>query len=123
MKLSALDFEEVIDQLPGGSFLFIDPPYFDADQAKFYNCTFDETDHQRLAACLERNADRLMFLLTYDDHISVRWLYNWASHLSTQEWNYTISRTDDQRNGKKKEDGFKSFRNKGLELFIRNYDI
>ena len=119
--LSALDFEEVIDALPDGCFLFVDPPYFNADQAKFYNCTFSPHDHERLAACLQRNSHRLAFLLTYDDHVTVRWLYSWAGPITSQEWNYTINRTDDQRNGKRKEDGFKSSRMKGRELFIRNY--
>ena len=122
VDLSTADFEEVIDNVPDGSFLFVDPPYFNADQAKFYNCTFDVSDHERLASCLQRNAGRLMFLLTYDDHISVRCLYGWAVQMSAQEWNYTISRTDDQRNGMKKGDGFRSSRSKGRELFIRNYD-
>ena len=119
--LTALDFEQVIDDLPDGYFLFVDPPYFNADQHKFYNCTFDLADHHRLAACLHRNAGRLPFLLTYDDHPEVRVLYTWAEECRSQEWNYTINRTDDQRNGKKKEDGFKSSRSKGQELFIRNY--
>lgn len=122
VEITNSDFEETIDNAPNGCFLFVDPPYFNADQAKFYNCTFSEADHERLAGCLERNSDRLLFLLTYDDHISVRWLYSWVESITTQEWNYTINRTDDQRNGKKKEDGFKSTRSKGRELFIRNYD-
>ena len=122
VDLSTVDFEEIIDGVPDGTFLFIDPPYFNADQAKFYNCTFEASDHERLASCLRRNSRRLMFLLTYDDHITVRWLYGWVEHMSTQEWNYTINRTDDQKNGRKKEDGFRSSRSKGRELFIRNYD-
>ena len=121
VELSACDFEEVIDRAPDGCFLFIDPPYFNADQAKFYNCTFSLSDHERLASCLERNSGRLQFLLTYDDHMTVRWLYSWATRITTKEWNYTINRTDDQKNGRKKEDGFKSSRSKGRELFISNY--
>lgn len=122
VELMALDFECVIDRLPDGYFVFTDPPYFDADQHKFYNYTFAPEDHERLAACLRRNADRLLFLLTYDDHPAVRELYSWAGRMSVQKWNYTINRTDDQKNGKKKEDGFRSSRNKGRELFIHNYD-
>ena len=121
VTLTALDFEQVIDGLPDGYFVFVDPPYFNADQHKFYNCTFDLRDHERLASCLQRNAGRLLFLLTYDDHPTVRSLYTWADECSPQEWNYTINRTDDQKNGKKKENGFKSSRSKGRELFIRNY--
>jgi len=38
-----------------------------------------------------------------------------------KEWNYTISRTDDQKSGKKLKDGFRSGRYKGKEVFITNY--
>ena len=48
-------------------------------------------------------------------------MYGWALSVSVRQWNYTINRTDDQKNGLKKEDGFKSVRHKGSELFIRNY--
>ncbi len=123
VELYSLDFEEVIEALPDGYFIFVDPPYFNADQQKFYNCTFSEADHSRLAACLERNSHRLAFLLTYDDHPEVRNLYYWTERITRQSWNYTINRTDDQRNGRKKEDGFRNSRNKGQELFIRNYDV
>ena len=123
VELRSLDFEEVIETLPNGYFVFVDPPYFNADQQKFYNCTFSEADHSRLAVCLERNSHRLAFLLTYDDHPGVRQLYSWTERITQQAWNYTINRTDDQRNGKKKEDGFRSSRSKGQELFIRNYDV
>ena len=121
VALTALDFEHVIDVLPDGYFIFIDPPYFNADQQKFYNRVFTLDDHKRLAACLERNAERLRFLLTYDDHADVREMYSWALAISTRQWNYTINRTDDQRNGLKKEDGFRSTRQRGRELFIHNY--
>ena len=83
VELTAVDFEGVIDGLPDGYFMFIDPPYFNADQQKFYNCVFSLDHHKRLAACLERNAERLRFLLTYDDHADVRRMYRWASAMST----------------------------------------
>ena len=121
-KLTAVDFEEIIDGLPDEYFVFVDPPYYNADQDKFYNCTFEIKDHERLAACLLRNSNRLLFLLTYDDHPEVRNLYKWSEQLTSHEWNYTINRTDDQKNGKKSKDGFKSSRSKGQELFIRNYN-
>ena len=123
VELTALDFENVIDRLPDDYFVFADPPYYGADQQKFYNHVFSLQDHERLAACLERNSHRLRFLLTYDDHAAVRWLYRWAYHVSDQQWNYTINRTDDQRNGLKKEDGFRRSRQKGREIFIRNYNV
>lgn len=122
VDLTSLDFEGVIDALPNGSFAFVDPPYYNADQQKFYTCTFSKTDHDRLAECLERNADRIRFMLTYDDHPNVHELYSWAGLISPQRWNYTINRTDDQRNGLKKEDGFRRGRQQGREIFIRNYN-
>ena len=122
-EIISLDFEAVIDSLPNGAFLFIDPPYLDADQQKFYNCAFTREDHDRLADCLKRNANRLRFLLTYDDHPDVLALYEWVGSISNKRWNYTINRTDDQRNGVKLKDGFQGVRAKGRELFIRNYDV
>lgn len=123
VELTSLDFETVIDELPEGYFVFVDPPYYAADQQKFYNCTFTIEDHIRLAECLRRNADRLLFLLTYDDHTKVRSLYGWVEAITHHQWNYTINRTDDQRNGFKLEDGFQGVREKGRELFIRNYHV
>ena len=122
VKLLHQDFESLIDRLPDGFFLFIDPPYYGADQKKFYRCNFDYEDHLRLSACLRRNADRLDFLITYDNQQDVRELYDWADAIETQEWNYTINRTDDQRNGLKLQDGYKNTRYKGKEIFIRNYN-
>ena len=123
VTLQALDFEAVIDALPDGCFAFVDPPYYGADQQKFYTCTFAEEDHDRLAVCLQRNSDRVRFLLTYDDHEYVRERYAWATQTTTHAWNYTINRTDDQRNGVQLKDGFRGSRGKGQELFIRNYDV
>ncbi len=121
VHLQSFDFEQVFNALPSGCFVFVDPPYFNADQQKFYNCTFNFIDHERLSACLRRHSDRLQFLLTYDDHPEVRRLYRWAMDIRGQQWNYTINRTDDQRNGVNMKDGFKRARYQGRELFIRNY--
>ena len=123
VKLTSLDFEPVIEGLPDGCFIFVDPPYYNADQQKFYNCTFLLEDHKRLASCLKRHSNRLSFLLTYDDHPEVRELYKWAATIEEQQWNYTINRTDDQKRGIKKKDGFRRERYKGREIFIRNYEF
>ncbi len=122
-ELTSYDSEVVIDSLPSGSFAFVDPPYFSADQDKFYNCCFSLEDHHRLAACLQRNASRLKFLLTYDNQPEVRKLYDWAEHIYSRSWNYTIARTDDQRTGAKLADGHRGKRDQGREVFIRNYDV
>ncbi len=122
-ELTCLDFEGVIDSQPDGTFLFVDPPYYEADQRKFYSCAFGAADHDRLARCLRRNTGRLAFLLTYDDHPDVRRMYSWAGEIAEREWNYTISRTDDQRNGLQKRHGYRNGRSKGREVFILNYRV
>ena len=115
------DFESLIDGLEDGTFLFVDPPYYNADQNKFYEHFFNLDDHVRLTECLRRNSQRLDFLITYDNSEEVRELYSWCHSIEDKEWNYTISRTDDQKNNKKLADGHKSGRYKGKEIFITNY--
>lgn len=117
VKLTCWDFERVINDAEDDSFLFIDPPYFNADQDKFYTHSFTRHDHFRLAGVLQANKDRLQFLLTYDNSKEIWNLYNWANELYEKEWNYTLNRTDDQKNGTKR----KGERYKGKELFIVNY--
>lgn len=123
VEIKSEDFEPVIDALPDDAFVFVDPPYYNADQKKFYPCNFDVNDHQRLSDCLHRNAGRVRFMVTYDNSPEVRELYGWCGVFEEHEWQYTINRTDDQRNGRKLADGYKSKRQKGRELFIKNYDI
>jgi len=119
VKLTTLDFEKVIDKAEDNSFLFVDPPYFNADQDKFYKHSFKKSDHFRLCKVLEKNSKRLKFLLTYDNIPEVREMYKWATDLHEKEWNYTLNRTDDQR---KNAPSRKGSRYKGQELFIVNYN-
>ena len=118
VRLTVLDFENVLDEVKDGAFLFIDPPYFNADQDKFYTYPFSHNDHLRLCQALRNNKDKFNFLLTYDNSAEIRDMYNWAETILEKEWNYTINRTDDQKNGTKQ----KGSRYKGKELFIMNYD-
>lgn len=117
VQLSSLDFEEIIDNAPDGSLLFVDPPYFNADQDKFYQHFFAREDHYRLVECVRRNYQRLLFFITYDNVAEVRELYAFMRELHDKEWNYCISRTDDQKNHTQT----KGSRSKGKELFILNY--
>jgi len=118
VRLTSLDFEEVIDNAPNGALLFIDPPYFNADQDKFYTHSFKKNDHYRLEKCLARNAHRLHQFITYDNSTEIRELYHWMEEMHDKEWNYCIQRTDDQKNGSKR----KGERYKGKELFLLNYN-
>lgn len=117
VKLTSLDFESVIRNVEQDAFLFIDPPYYNRDQDKFYTYSFKENDHIRLCESLKANNHRLKFLLTYDDSPIIRELYKWATIIMEKEWNYAINRTDDQKNGTNR----KGTRYKGKEFFILNY--
>jgi len=119
VEITCLDFREIIQSAPDGAFLFIDPPYFSADQDKFYTCSFNSQDHQELCELLEVNSSRISFLLTYDNVPEIHRMYSWASGMYDKEWNYTINRTDDQtKNGNRSKRGE---RYKGKEVFIVNY--
>lgn len=118
VELTSLDFEKVIEDAEDRAFLFIDPPYFNRDQDKFYTYSFTMDDHARLCEMLKKHAKRLKFLLTYDNSSEIKELYAWATTMLEKEWNYTINRTDDQKNGTNR----KGTRYKGKELFILNYN-
>jgi DNA adenine methylase len=124
VELRCEDFATVIEAAPNGAFLFVDPPYFNADQAKFYTFAFTKDDHLRLANLLREHGERLHFLLTYDNSPEVHSLYDWGTTILEKEWNYTINRTDDQKkkNGKNHpESTEKGERYKGQEIFILNF--
>jgi len=117
VQITNFDFEKVIDNAPDGALLFLDPPYFNANQDKFYQYCFSKQDHYRLAECLLRNNNRLKLFITYDNTPEIRDIYSWMPEMYDKEWNYCIQRTDDQKNGTNK----KGERYKGKELFILNY--
>lgn len=119
VEISCCDFEQVIAKAPDHAFLFIDPPYFNADQDKFYTHSFDKESHYRLARVLHEHNHRIKFLLTYDNSPEVREMYRWSTSMLDKEWNYTINRTDDQS----KKTTSKGKRHMGKEVFIINYDV
>lgn len=126
-KLQGVNLEcrsaiDIIDSLPDNSLAFIDPPYFNADQDKFYTKYFSREDHLELVECIRRNFDRLKMFITYDNCDEIKELYSFMPYMYDKEWNYCISRTDDQKAGKKLADGYKGARDKGKELFILNYE-
>lgn len=121
VELSNLDFSDVFLELSNDYFLFVDPPYFNADQDKFYSQCFQKEDHYRLRDELKKLSDKgFSFLITYDNTIEVREMYEWCDIVG-KEWTYTINRTDDQKNKKALIDGHKGSRKAGREIFITNY--
>ena len=121
VELSSSTAIDIIDNLPNNSLAFVDPPYFNADQDKFYTKFFSRQDHLDLVECIRRNKDRLKFFITYDNCDEIRELYSFMPNMYDKEWNYCISRTDDQKQGKKLADGYQGTRKQGKELFILNY--
>ena len=107
--------------MPDGALLFVDAPYFGADQDKFYTCFFSRQDHFRLRDVIRQEYHRLKFFITYDNCEEIREMYSFMPAMYDKEWNYCISRTDDQKEHKKLQDGHRGKRGKGRELFILNY--
>ncbi len=126
VELKCEDFEVIIQTVPDGAFLFVDPPYFNADQDKFYTHSFSRHDHYRLSQVLHAHRHRVKFLITYDNSPEVRDLYWWAERTLEKQWNYTINRTDDQTkngtNGAANNPTYKGKRYMGKEIFILNYE-
>ena len=119
VTLTNEDYESVLDRIEDGTLLFVDPPYFNADQDRLYPMAFSFMDHVHLAIALRRHAKRLSFLLTYDSCPEIRSLYDWVERIDDNEWSYRINRSDDQTTKHRR----KGSRGKGKELFIRNYTL
>lgn len=90
VRITNWNFEAVIGNAEAGPFLFVDPPYFNADQDKFYNVSFSKEDHFRLAKILREHRSNIKFLITYDNSPEIRDLYEWATGMYDREWNYTL---------------------------------
>ena len=107
-NLSSLDFEEVINAPASGNnvLLFLDPPYFAADQKRAYVKSFKLEDHIRLCECLKKT--NYQFILTYDDCPEIREMYSWAN-IHEESWRYQTANT------------LKTTRKIGNELIITNF--
>lgn len=121
VDLRCSDAIDCIHSMPDGALIFVDPPYFNADQDKFYTCCFSREDHIRLCEAIKEEYKRLKIFMTYDNCEEIRNMYSFMPNIYDKEWNYCINRTDDQKEGKKSENGHKGKRVKGKELFILNY--
>ena len=110
VRLTNLDFSDVIRARGDNVVLYVDPPYYLPPKHKHYRCGFDIEDHIRLAEELKRTNHK--FFLTYDDCPEIRELYNWAN---IYDVNFTY-RVDNSavRNGA---------RQVGFELIITNFMI
>lgn len=109
VKLTSMDFSKVLAAPAQGDrvLMYLDPPYFLADQKRAYTKSFEHEDHLRL----ERMLSQLnhAFLLSYDDCEEIRDLYSWA-HIYEQSWFYNTANSSGPRKV-------------GRELFITNYKV
>jgi len=110
VELTSLDFEYVINTPQKGKsvLIYLDPPYYHADQKRAYQKSFVENDHHRLANILKKTS--FYFCLSYDDCPEIRDLYNWAQ-IYERSWLYNTSNC---KNGTRKI---------GNELIITNYTV
>ncbi len=110
VKLTSLDFSEVIKAKGKNVLMYVDPPYYTPPKHKHYRHGFDPEDHARLAECLKKTKHR--FFLTYDDCPQVRELYSWANIYET---NFFYRVGDSNSNSGNRQLGF--------ELIITNYKV
>lgn len=110
VKLTNLDFAEVINAPGEDVLMYVDPPYYLPPKHKHYRHGFDKTDHVRLAESLKQTKHK--FFLTYDDCPEIRDLYSWANIYSINFF-YRVDNST-IRGGE---------RQLGFELVISNFDI
>ncbi len=109
-ELYSLDYTDIFKMPAKGKkvLMYLDPPYYHADQRRAYTKPFTPEDHIRLAASLE--GCPYLFCLSYDDCPEVRELYQWAN-IYDVSWLYNT----DNKPGEKR----KACR----ELIITNYKV
>lgn len=109
VKITSHDFEKVLAAPARGSrvLMYLDPPYFLADQKRAYTKPFVIADHIRLEEKL-RSLEHA-FLLSYDDCPQIREMYSWA-HIYERSWFYNTANSSGPRKI-------------GKELLITNYKV
>lgn len=107
VKITKGDYKDILLAPSQGErvLLFLDPPYFAADQKRAYEKSFQIYDHYVLADILKTVSHS--FILTYDDCEEIRALYDWA-HIYPVEFMYHTANSN------------KTTRKKGKELIITN---
>jgi DNA adenine methylase len=105
VRITAIDFEDLVDAPGRNVFLYLDPPYYHKGN-QLYQVKMTTEDHQRLANLLKRTPHP--FLLTYDDCPEVRELYA-GTHMYERSWFYSGAEVSSRRQGK--------------ELFVSNFPV
>jgi DNA adenine methylase len=110
VKITSTDFSDVITAKSCGNsvLMYLDPPYYKADQKRAYTKSFAETDHVRLAKLLKETP--YYFCLSYDDVDEVKEMYSWAN-IYKKRWLYNTANKRGEN------------RDFGSELIITNYKV
>lgn len=108
--LYANDFTEILEMPAKGKhvLMYLDPPYYHADQKRAYTKSFEVSDHIRLVEALKHTS--FEFCLSYDDCPEIRALYSWAN-INDVSWLYNTDNKPGQS------------RKACKEVIITNYDI
>lgn len=109
VKITNLDYREVLDAPGENCFTFLDPPYSNSVKSKLYGrrgCLHDTFNHQEFAASLRGCAHR--WLVTYNDSKDIKESFAFAR---CDEWELQYGMNNFGR----------SFAPRGRELFITNY--
>jgi DNA adenine methylase len=109
VKLKSDDFEVILSEIPKNrkTLVYLDPPYYLADQKRAYRKSFVYEDHIRLAKCLKKL--KHAFVLSYDDCKEIRTIYDWTFNYE-RSWFYNTANSSGPRP-------------MGKELLITNFEI
>lgn len=111
VKITNLDYQEVVEEKGKNIFLFLDPPYFSAEKSALYgkNGSLHKAfDHTQLAKIMK--FCRHKWLLTYDDSKFIRESFDFAKQRS---WNLMYGMRNQTSNSNQL----------GYEVFISNYEL
>jgi len=111
VKITNIDFEEVVLTKGEDVFLFLDPPYFSAANSALYGKNGNlhkNFDHRRFADVMKKCPHR--WLLTYDDSPLTREAFSFANIF---DWSLTYGMRNVTTNSTQKAN----------ELFISNYEL
>ncbi len=111
VRITNLDYRDVINKKGENSFIFLDPPYLTATKSKLYGKDGDlhtSFNHQDFAETMKQCDHQ--WLITYDDAEEIR---NYFQDFNIIPWQLQYGMNNYQQEKAEK----------GQEIFIRNYNI
>ncbi|WP_445626883.1 DNA adenine methylase [Nostoc sp. DSM 114167] len=111
VKITNLDYSDLLKSEGEDVFIFLDPPYFSATKSKLYGKDghlHTSFEHQRFAELLQQCHHR--WLITYDNSTQILENFQWAN---ISEWELQYGMNNYKQIGAAK----------GKELFITNYEV